>query len=161
MSAFLFRLNLVSVCYPTLIKNRVKRHDCKLRPASEWKYSACMVKMRWALCVSRLFMMSPAQDDSSCIWNALTLETGKKRTNVISVCVKGFKLVSARKHKGQNTKARLGPTSSVRVNSFGGGIQVMIFRVLIRVSVCATYIQYIKHADHTVCLPHSFYQSVY
>lgn len=57
--------------------------------------SACTVEMRRGLCVSRLFMMSPAQDDSPCIWNVLTLVTGKKRTNVIFVCVKCFKVVGA------------------------------------------------------------------
>lgn len=105
--------------------------------------------MRRALCVSRLFMMSPAQDDSSCIWNVLTLETGKKRTDVSFVCVKCFKPVSAVDTKCK-TQRQDWETNSARVNSFGGGIQVTIFRVLIRVSVCATYIQYIKHADHTV-----------
>lgn len=129
---------------------------CKLKIQG----SACTVEMRWALYVSRLFMMSPAQDDSSCIWNVLTLETGKKQTNVIFVCVKCFKLVSAEDTKCKAQRQDW-ETNSVRVNSFEGGIQVMIFRVLIRVSVCSTYLQYIKHADHTVCLPRSFYESIY
>lgn len=91
--------------------------------------SDCTVEMRWALYVSRLFMMSPAQDDSSCIWNVLTLETGKKRTNVIFVCVKCFKLVSAVAMKCK-TQRQGWETNSVRVNRFEGGIQVMTFLVL-------------------------------
>lgn len=133
MSVFLFRLNLVSICYLTLFNLDPNKKTGWNVTIVSWglpvsgctvqllkiQGSACTIEMRWTLYVSRLFMMSPAQDDSSCIWNVLTLVTGKKRTNVIFVCVKCFKLVCAVDTKCK-TQRQDWETNSVRVNSFGG-----------------------------------------